>query len=167
MGLFLSLFVASCLGFFAWYIAYEVSSYSSYDMKLPKKYIREESDSDEYYARKMRDYKEKKSEFIKSWALLVIMPVFIAVISLIGCFYIGYRSNVSTCRGYEAKVEAYSAAIENESIEGLEKLSLVENVANLNADLLQYKETASKWYGFMIPDDLLDDIEPVDLSGIK
>lgn len=167
MGLFFSAICAAVVGWVVALIIGEAKNIYYSELSFPEKPVRGEKDSDKWWEEKQLYYKRDVRECKEAWLWKVIVPSLIGLVTLIGCFYIGYRTNVSTIRSYEAKVTTYNAAIANNSIEGFEKLSLVENVAELNSSILQLKEVADRWYGFLIPDDMVENLELIDLSTIE
>lgn len=167
MGLTLSLLIAAFVGWIVALIVYETKNIYYSDLSIPEKPVRNEKDSENWWAEKMFYYKRDLKKCREAWLWKVLAPSLVGLVVMLGCFYIGYRSNVATIRSYEAKIATYNAAIANDSIEGFEKLSLVENVAELNSGILQLKEVADRWYGFLIPNDMVNNLELIDLSKIE
>lgn len=166
MGLTLSIICAIFVAMIASLIIGECTGLYMSDLEIPEKIVREESNSDNYWESRLYRYKEKVKECRNAWLLRIVVPAAIGILVMFGCFYIGYRVNMSYVKSYEAKVATYNAAIENNNIEGLEKLCLVENIASLNSSIVQAQETASRWYGFLIPKEIYN-IELVDLSKVQ
>lgn len=55
-------------------------------------------------------------------------------------------------------------SISNADLTGYERLALVEQVIEYNSTLESYKYDSQQWYGFMLPDSIMD-VEPITFGG--
>ena len=94
----------------------------------------------------------------------------IAVVVLVLCLsmFIGARVHIrmfeSDIRQFESAKATYSEAIKSEDITGLERIEIVNKITEENKTLARLKYDATKWYYFYLPDNLVDNLEPIKLS---
>lgn len=67
-------------------------------------------------------------------------------------------------RQFEAAKATYSEAIKSEGISGLERIEIVNKITEENKTLAKLKYDATKWYYFYLPDNLVDNLEPIKLN---
>lgn len=90
-----------------------------------------------------------------------IVNVIATVILIVSILTGGIVSGVCEKHAYESYVDEYSIAketiensVSNENLSGFEKAELVKQATEENKKLVKYQYTASKWYGFLITDDV-------------
>lgn len=100
--------------------------------------------------------------------VLSVVAVGLLVISTIVGGYIGASC---TKHGYESYIVTYpitkeliESSVTNDSIGGLERAQLVQQVVSENKTLTNYQYSCQQWYGFLIPDEILE-LEPINLGG--
>lgn len=94
--------------------------------------------------------------------------ILIAVIVLGLSMFIGARIHIRMFEGdvkqFESAKATYSEAIKSENISGLERIEIVNQITKENKTLARLKYDATKWYYFYLPDNLVDNLEPIKLS---
>ena len=96
-----------------------------------------------------------------------IISIAIAVVVLCLSTFIGARIHIRTfesdVKQFEIAKATYSEAIKSEDISGLERVEIVNKIAEENKTLARLKYDATKWYYFYLPDNLVDNLEPIKL----
>ena len=91
-----------------------------------------------------------------------------AVVVLCLSTFIGARIHIRTFEGdvrqFETAKATYSEAIKSEDITGLERIEIVNKITEENKALARLKYDATKWYYFYLPDNLVDNLEPIKLN---
>ena len=91
-----------------------------------------------------------------------------AVVVLCLTTFIGARIHIRMFEGdvrqFETAKATYSEAIKSEDITGLERIEIVNKITEENKALARLKYDATKWYYFYLPDNLVDNLEPIKLS---
>ena len=94
--------------------------------------------------------------------------IIIAVAVLGLSMFIGARIHIRMFEGdikqFESAKMTYSEAIKSEDISGLERIEIVNQITEENKTLARLKYDATKWYYFYLPDNLVDNLEPIKLS---
>ena len=94
----------------------------------------------------------------------------ITIVVLVLCLsmFIGARVHIRMferdVRQFESAKATYSEAIKSEDITGLERIEIVNKITEENKILARLKYDATKWYYFYLPDNLVDNLEPIKLS---
>ena len=94
----------------------------------------------------------------------------ITIVVLVLCLsmFIGARVHIRMferdVRQFESAKATYSEAIKSEDITGLERIEIVNKITEENKTLARLKYDATKWYYFYLPDNLVDNLEPIKLS---
>ena len=92
--------------------------------------------------------------------------VAVAVLGL--SMFVGARIHIRMFEGdikqFESAKMTYSEAIKSENISGLERIEIVNQITKENKTLARLKYDATKWYYFYLPDNLVDNLEPIKLS---
>ena len=92
--------------------------------------------------------------------------VFVVVLSL--SVFIGARIHIrmfeNDIKQFESAKATYSEAIKSNDISGLERIEIVNRIAEENKTLARLKYDATKWYYFYLPDNLVDNLELIKLS---
>lgn len=82
--------------------------------------------------------------------------------------FIGARIHIRMFEGdikqFESAKMTYSEAIKSEDISGLERIEIVNKITEENKTLARLKYDATKWYYFYLPDNLVNNLEPIKLS---
>lgn len=94
------------------------------------------------------------------------IAVAVAVLGL--SMFIGARIHIrmfeNNVKQFESAKATYSEAIKSGDISGLERIEIVNKIAEENKTLAKLKYDVSKWYDFYLPDDLVDNLEPIKIS---
>lgn len=94
----------------------------------------------------------------------------ITVDVLVLCFsmFIGARVHIRMferdVKQFESAKATYSESIKSEDVSGLERIEIVNKITEENKTLARLKYDATKWYYFYLPDNLVDNLEPIKLS---
>ena len=94
----------------------------------------------------------------------------ITIVVLVLCLsmFIGARVHIRMferdVRQFESAKATYSEAIKSEDITGLERIEIVNKITEENKTLARLKYDATKWYYFYLPDNLVDNLEPIKLN---
>ena len=94
----------------------------------------------------------------------------ITVVVLVLCLstFIGARIHIRmferNVRQFESAKATYSESIKSEDVSGLERIEIVNKITEENKTLARLKYDATKWYYFYLPDNLVDNLEPIKLS---
>ena len=112
------------------------------------------------------DWNEKKDkECLTTYGKINIVT---AVVVLCLSTFIGARIHIRMFEGdvrqFESAKATYSEAIKSEDITGLERIEIVNKITEENKALARLKYDATKWYYFYLPDNLVDNLEPIKLS---
>lgn len=91
-----------------------------------------------------------------------------AVICVIVAMFIGgfceHETSARFIHSFEASKTTIEQSLENENLTGYERVALVEQAAEKNAELAEKQYSASRWYGFLWPDEVRE-LEPILLGG--
>lgn len=112
------------------------------------------------------DWDEKKDrECLSKYGKIQIT---VAVLVLCLSTFIGVRVHIrmfeSDVRQFETAKSTYSEAIKSGDISGLERIEIVNKITEENKTLARLKYDTTKWYYFYLPDNLVDNLEPIKLS---
>ena len=111
-----------------------------------------------------QDVKTGKT-YLTTYGKINIM-VAVAVLGL--SMFVGARIHIrmfeNNVKQFESAKATYSEAIKSGDISGLERLEIVNKIAEENKTLAKLKYDVSKWYDFYLPDDLVDNLEPIKIS---
>lgn len=94
--------------------------------------------------------------------------IVVVVITLCLSTFIGARAHIRMFEGdikqFESARATYSEAIKSEDISGLERIEIVNKITEENKTLVRLKYDATKWYYFYLPDNLVNNLEPIKLN---
>lgn len=94
--------------------------------------------------------------------------IVVAIVVLCLSTFIGARIHIrmfeSDIKQFESAKATYSEAIKSNDISGLERIEIVNKITEENKTLARLKYDATKWYYFYLPDNLVDNLEPIKLS---
>lgn len=112
------------------------------------------------------DWNEKKDkECLTTYGKINIV---VAVVVLCLSTFIGARIHIrmfeSDIKQFESAKATYSEAIKSNDISGLERIEIVNKITEENKTLARLKYEATKWYYFYLPDNIVDNLEPIKLS---
>lgn len=94
----------------------------------------------------------------------------VTVVVLVLCLsvFIGARIHIrkfeNDIKQFESAKATYSEAIKSNDISGMERIEIVNKITEENKTLARLKYDATKWYYFYLPDNLVDNLEPIKLS---
>ena len=94
----------------------------------------------------------------------------VTVVVLVLCLsvFIGARIHIRMferdVRQFESAKATYSEAIKSNDISGMERIEIVNKITEENKTLARLKYDATKWYYFYLPDNLVDNLEPMKLN---
>ena len=110
------------------------------------------------------DLKTDKKYLTKLGKINIVAAV---VVLCLGMF-VGARIHIRTferdIKQFEAAKVTYSEAIKSANISGLERIEIVNKITEENKTLARLKYDATKWYYFYLPDNLVDNLEPIKLN---
>lgn len=96
------------------------------------------------------------------------ISIMIAVVILGLSTFIGAQVHIrmfeKDIKQFESAKATYSEAIKSSDISGMERIEIVNRIAEENKTLARLKYDASKWYYFYLPDNLVDNLEPIKLG---
>lgn len=94
----------------------------------------------------------------------------VTVVVLVLCLsvFIGARIHIrkfeNDIKQFESAKATYSEAIKSNDISGMERIEIVNKITEENKTLAKLKYDATKWYYFYLPDNLVDNLEPIKLN---
>lgn len=92
----------------------------------------------------------------------------VAIVILGLCTFVGARIHIrifeNDVKQFESAKATYSEAIKSNDISGLERIEIVNRITEENKTLARLKYDATQWYYFYLPDNLVDNLEPIKLS---
>lgn len=94
----------------------------------------------------------------------------ITVVVLVLCLsmFIGARVHIRMferdVKQFESAKATYSESIKSTDVSGLERIEIINKITEENKTLARLKYDATKWYYFYLPDNLVDNLEPIKLS---
>lgn len=92
----------------------------------------------------------------------------VAIVVLGLCTFVGARIHIrifeNDVKQFESAKATYSEAIKSNDISGLERIEIVNRITEENKTLARLKYDTTKWYYFYLPDNLVDNLEPIKLS---
>ena len=114
---------------------------------------------------KFTDWDTKTDKtYLTTYGKIIIVT---AVVVLCLSTFIGARIHIRMFEGdvrqFETAKATYSEAIKSEDITGLERIEIVNKITEENKALARLKYDATKWYYFYLPDNLVDNLEPIKL----
>ena len=96
------------------------------------------------------------------------IQITVVVLMLCLSMFIGARIHIRTfengIKQFESAKATYSEAIKSNDISGMERIEIVNKITEENKTLARLKYDATKWYYFYLPDNLVDNLEPIKLS---
>ena len=110
------------------------------------------------------DTKTDKTYLTTYGKINIVVAVAILGLSM----FIGARIHIrmfeNNVEQFESAKATYSEAIKSGDISGLERIEIVNKITEENKTLARLKYDATKWYYFYLPDNLVDNLEPIKLS---
>lgn len=94
---------------------------------------------------------------------IVIATIIICLSTFVGA-RIHIRMFESRVKEFESAKATYSEAIKSADISGLERIEIVNKITEENKTLARLKYDVTKWYYFYLPDNLVDNLEPIKLN---
>lgn len=94
---------------------------------------------------------------------IIIATVIICLSTFVGA-RIHIRMFESRVKEFESAKDTYSEAIKSADISGLERIEIVNKITEENKTLARLKYDVTKWYYFYLPDNLVDNLEPIKLN---
>lgn len=92
----------------------------------------------------------------------------VAIVILGLCTFVGARIHIRMferdVRQFESAKATYSESIKSTDVSGLERIEIVNKITEENKTLARLKYDATKWYYFYLPDNLVDNLEPIKLN---
>ncbi len=110
------------------------------------------------------DAKTDKTYLTTYGKINIIIAVAILGLSMFVGARIHIRMFENDIKQFESAKATYSEAIKSNDVSGLERIEIVNRIAEENKALTSLKYEASKWYYFYLPDNLVDNLEPIKLS---
>ncbi len=94
---------------------------------------------------------------------IVIATIIICLSTFVGA-RIHIRMFEYDVKQFESAKATYSEAIKSNDISGLERIEIVNKITEENKALARLKYEATKWYYFYLPDNIVDNLEPIKLN---
>lgn len=110
------------------------------------------------------DVKTDKTHLTKFGKINIVIAVAVLCLGMFVGARIHVRMFERDVRQFEAAKATYSEAIKSEGISGLERIEIVNKITEENKTLAKLKYDVTKWYYFYLPDNLVDNLEPIKLN---
>lgn len=96
------------------------------------------------------------------------IQITVDVLVLCLSMFIGARVHIRMferdVKQFESAKATYSESIKSEDVSGLERIEIVNKITEENKTLARLKYDATKWYYFYLPDNIVDNLEPIKLN---
>lgn len=96
------------------------------------------------------------------WFDAIVCTVILVASVWVGCT-VDRESNLAYIARYQAAKATIEASLENEKLSDLTRIELLKQATEYNVALADKQHSAQRWYGFSIPDEVLD-LEPINLE---
>lgn len=113
-----------------------------------------------------RDTKTDKTYLTTYGKINIVVAVAVLGLSMFVGARVHIRRFENDIKQFESAKMIYSEAIKSKDISGLERIEIVNKITEENKTLARLKSDATKWYYFYLPDNLVDNLEPIKLSEI-
>lgn len=113
-----------------------------------------------------RDTKTGKTYLTTYGKINIVVAVAVLGFSMFVGARVHIRRFENDIKQFESAKMIYSEAIKSKDISGLERIEIVNKITEENKTLARLKDDATKWYYFYLPDNLVDNLEPIKLSEI-
>lgn len=113
-----------------------------------------------------RDTKTGKTYLTTYGKINIVVAVAVLGLSMFVGARVHIRRFENDIKQFESAKMIYSEAIKSKDISGLERIEIVNKITEENKTLARLKSDATKWYYFYLPDNLVDNLEPIKLSEI-
>ena len=110
------------------------------------------------------DTKTDKTHLTTYGKINIVVAVAVLGLSMFVGARIHIRMFENDIKQFESAKATYSEAIKNNDISGLERIEIVNKITEENKTLARLKYDATKWYYFYLPDNIVDNLEPIKLS---
>lgn len=94
---------------------------------------------------------------------IVIYSIIAITISFFVPYYVAKEDSNSYVNSYTVKKATIEDSLKSETLTGFERIELVKQAAEINADLAQKKYEITKWYGFYLNKEI-ENLEYIDLN---
>lgn len=95
--------------------------------------------------------------------IIVIYSIIAIIISLFVPYYVAKENSNSYVNSYTIKKATIEESLKSEALTGFERIELVKQATEINADLAQKKYKITKWYGFYLNKEI-ENLEYIDLN---
>ena len=102
---------------------------------------------------------------VKFWKVTGVFAIAILV-SLILCIpvrFMALNSNYEYIQKYKSLKITYETSIKSDNLTGLEKIQIVNEIADINSELAKKQYISTRWYGFEIPKEIAE-LEPIKID---
>ena len=100
-------------------------------------------------------------------AVIVTITVIYSIVAITTSFFVPYyvakEDSNSYVNSYAIKKATIEESLKSEALTGFERIELVKQAAEINADLAQKKYEITKWYGFYLNKEI-ENLEYIDLN---
>lgn len=110
------------------------------------------------------DTKTDKTHLTTYGKINIVVAVAVLGLSMFVGARIHIRMFENDIKQFESAKATYLEAIKSENISGLERIEIVNQITEENKTLARLKYDATKWYYFYLPDNLINNLEPIKLS---
>ena len=94
---------------------------------------------------------------------IVIYSIIAITISFFVPYYVAKEDSNSYVNSYTVKKATIEDSLKSETLTGFERIELVKQAAEINADLAEKKYEITKWYGFYLNKEI-ENLEYIDLN---
>lgn len=102
---------------------------------------------------------------VKFWKVagVFVIAILVSVILCIPVRFMALNSNYEYIQKYKSLKITYETSIKSESLTGLEKIQIVNEIADINSELAKKQYINTRWYGFEIPEEITE-LEPIKID---
>jgi len=102
---------------------------------------------------------------VKFWKIAGVfaITILVSVILCIPVRFMALNSNYEYIQKYKSLKITYETSIKSDNLTGLEKIQIVNKIADINSELAKKQYISTRWYGFEIPKEITE-LEPIKID---
>jgi len=102
---------------------------------------------------------------VKFWKIAGVfaIAILVSVILCIPVRFMALNSNYEYIQKYKSLKITYETSIKSDNLTGLEKIQIVNKIADINSELAKKQYISTRWYGFEIPKEITE-LEPIKID---
>ena len=102
---------------------------------------------------------------VKFWKVagVFVIAILVSVILCIPVRFMALNSNYEYIQKYKSLKITYETSIKSDNLTGLEKIQIVNEIADINSELAKKQYISTRWYGFEIPKEIAE-LEPIKID---